>query len=144
MPTILGLSGVVIPDTVEGLDYSGYIRGGQSPYDGASMISCIAPFGQWARGVGGREYRGIRTERYTYVRDLSGPWLLFDNDKDPFQLQNLVGQAGSAELQARLDTLLQSKLKAGGDQFLPGGDYIKRWGYTVDKNGTVPYTPELR
>ena len=141
MPTLLGLSGVAIPGAVEGLDYSSYIRGGKNPSDGAALISCIAPFGQWARSVGGREYRGMRTERHTYVRDLKGPWLLFDNKTDPFQLHNLVGQARSERLQTRLDALLQSKLKAAGDRFLPGDDYIKQWGYPVDKNGTAPYTP---
>jgi arylsulfatase A-like enzyme len=141
MPTLLGLSGVAIPGSVEGLDYSGYIRGGKNPSDGAALISCIAPFGQWDRRTGGREYRGIRTERHTYVRELNGPWLLFDNKTDPFQLHNLVDQPGSQKLQARLDAILQSKLKSAGDQFLPGDDYIKRWGYIVDKNGTVPYTP---
>jgi arylsulfatase A-like enzyme len=141
MPTLLGLCGVAVPGTVEGLDYSGHIRGGKSPSDGAALISCVAPFGQWTRRVGGREYRGVRTERYTYVRDLNGPWLLFDNKTDPFQQHNLVEQPGSAKLQSRLDALLQSKLKAAGDEFLTGNAYIKRWGYIVDKNGTVPYTP---
>jgi xylulokinase len=27
---------------------------------------------------GGKVCRGIRTERYTYVRDLTGPWLLYE------------------------------------------------------------------
>jgi len=92
MPTILGLCGVAIPNSVEGLDYSGYLQGGKNPSDGATLISCAAPFGQWPRAKGGREYRGIRTLRYTYVRDLNGPWLLFDNEKDPYQLNNLVAQ----------------------------------------------------
>ena len=83
MPTILGLCGVPIPRTVEGLDYSGYARGAPSPSDGAALISCVAPFGQWTSKLGGREYRGIRTLRYTYVRDQNGPWLLFDNQVDP-------------------------------------------------------------
>ena len=51
-------------------------------------MTCPAPFGQWSRKRGGREYRGVRTTRYTYCRDLNGPWLLYDNDSDPFQLNN--------------------------------------------------------
>jgi hypothetical protein len=27
-----------------------------------------------------------------------------------------------------------------GDEFLPSGEYIRRWGYAVDERGTVPYT----
>jgi len=139
MPTILGLCGVAIPATVEGLDYSACARGGADPSDGAALISCAAPFGEWARKAGGREYRGVRTARYTYVRDLHGPWLMFDNVADPYQRKNLIGQAGCAELQAQLEARLQQKLAAAHDRFLPADAYIRQWGYAVDKTGTVEY-----
>jgi arylsulfatase A-like enzyme len=141
MPTILGLCRVAIPQTVEGLDYSGYIHGGKNPSEGATLLSCVAPFGQWTRKLGGREYRGIRTLRYTYVRDLSGPWLLFDNRKDPGQTNNLVGRPGSARLQRYLGPILSRKLAEAHDPFLPAQEYIRKWGYTVDAGGTVPYEP---
>ena len=140
MPTLLGLCGEPIPKTVEGLDYSDYLRGGKNPSDGVTLISCMAPFGEWDRQRGGREYRGIRTDRYTYVRDLNGPWLLFDDQADPYQTNNLVNEPAHAELQADLAATLTRKLKETGDQFLSGADYIKKWSYTVGKNGTVPYT----
>jgi arylsulfatase A-like enzyme len=140
MPTILGLAGVQIPKTVQGLDFSAHIRGGADPSDGAAMILCPAPFGQWNRLLGGREYRGVRTSRYTYVRDLKGPWLLFDNQQDPYQEKNLVGTPEAAKVQAELDAQLQKKLKAAGDEFLPSTEYIAKWAYKVDAKGTVPYT----
>jgi arylsulfatase A-like enzyme len=140
MPTLLGLCQVPIPKTVEGIDYSGYICGKKSPSDGAALIACIAPFGEWARAQGGREFRGIRTTRYTYVRDLKGPWLLFDNQTDPFQLENLIGVPHAAKHQAKLDEMLQRKLRAANDSFLPAADYIKQWYYSVDSTGTIPYT----
>lgn len=139
MPTLLGLCGVAVPKTVEGLDFSGQLRGGKAPGDGAAVIACQAPFGQWTRERGGREYRGLRTERYTYVRDLNGPWLLFDNQTDPYQQNNLVGKAEQAALQAELDARLMARLETAGDEFRPAADYIGRWGYKVDRNGTVPY-----
>jgi arylsulfatase A-like enzyme len=141
MPTLLGLSGVPIPKSVEGLDYSGYIHGGPNPGDDATVISCAAPFGEFERRNGGKEYRGVRTLRYTYVRDLQGPWLLFDNETDPYQMHNLVGDPAQAELQARLETLLQRKLRAQGDEFKPAAEYIAKWGYEVNPNGTVPIHP---
>ena len=141
MPTILGLCGAPIPRTVEGLDYSDYLRGGKDPSDGAALISCAAPFGQWTRRTGGREYRGIRTLRYTYVRDLTGPWLLFDDHQDPGQMKNLLGTRGSAGLQQRLEAILDRKLAEAHDEFLPAEEYIRKWGYTVDGEGTVPYEP---
>lgn len=141
MPTLLGLSGVAVPHSVEGLDYSGHLRGGPSPNtDTATIITCVAPFGQFIRSTGGREYRGLRTDHYTYVRDLTGPWLLFDNVTDPYQQHNLVNEPDHATLQADLDAQLNRKLKANNDAFLPSAEYIRQRGYHVDANGTVPYT----
>ncbi|MCL5097408.1 MAG: sulfatase [Candidatus Omnitrophica bacterium] len=141
MPTILGLCGLTIPKPVEGLDFSAYIRGGPNPSDGAALISCVGPFGEWTRKIGGREYRGIRTLRYTYVRDLNGPWLLFDNQEDPWQLNNLVGHADRIELQAELEALLRRKLVESHDEFRHADYYIRQWNYHVDASGTVPYSP---
>lgn len=140
MPTLLGLCDLPIPDTVEGLDFSDYLKGGPDPSDGAALLTCVHPFGQWSRDRGGREYRGVRTKRHTYVRTLDGPWLLYDNETDPYQLNNLVNQPDQAALQTELEALLQNKLQATGDQFLPGLDYIQQWGYPLDETGTVPFT----
>ncbi len=141
MPTVLGLAGVAIPKSVQGLDFSAHIRGGKNPGDDCVVIECIAPFGQWTRKNGGREYRGIRTTRYTFVRDLTGPWLLFDNQADPFQTNNLANKPESAALQSELDVKLKQKLKDRGDEFRPGDEYLAKWGYRVDATGTVPYSP---
>jgi arylsulfatase A-like enzyme len=144
MPTLLGLCGVEIPKTVEGLDYSGYLKGGENPNaSNAALIECVAPFGEWHRGVGGREFRGVRTVRYTYVRDLNGPWLLYDDEKDPYQMENLVGRPEAKEIQAKLEELLRQKLAAAHDDFKPASYYLDKWGYTprLDKTGTLPTKP---
>lgn len=140
MPTLLGLSGIAVPEMVQGTDFAPVLTGKSPVPDNAALICCPAPFGQWTRAKGGREYRGVRTRRYTYVRDLKGPWLLFDNDKDPYQLDNLCNRPEQATLQASLEALLSKRLKETDDQFLPSSDYIKKWGYEVDESGTVRYT----
>ena len=138
MPTLLGVCGLPIPATVEGRDFSPALRGEKIQSDGA-LLACFHPFGEWHRGVGGREYRGIRTARYSYCRALDGPWLLYDNEADPFQLTNLVDRPECAEAQRELDALLGRELEAIGDDFLPGMAYIERWGYPLDDTGTVPF-----
>jgi arylsulfatase A-like enzyme len=141
MPTLLGLAGVPIPPSVEGLDYSAHIQGGADPSDGAAVLQCPHPFGNWNRVQhAGREYRGLRTSRYTYVRTLDGPWLLFDNETDPCQLDNLVDRPEHRPLLRELDAWLQRRLDERGDEFLHGDDYIRRWGYKTDERGTVPFT----
>ena len=139
MPTLLGLCGLPIPSTVEGIDFSAYLQGGPDPSDGSALLQCPHPFGQWWTGVGGRSYRGLRTRRHTYARALEGPWLLYDNEADPFQQDNLVGQPGQQGLLDELDAALRRRLAAADDSFLPGPAYLKRWGYQVDARGTVPY-----
>ena len=139
MPTVLNLCGVPVPPSVQGTSLAGYVSG-EKASPPAALISCPVPFGQWNKLVGGREYRGVRTGRFTYVRDLHGPWLLFDNEADPYQMTNLVDDPKFAETRGNHDAMLDAMLRANGDEFLPAGKYIEKWGYKTDKTGTIPYT----
>ena len=138
MPTLLGLSGIPIPEAVQGRDLSPILRGEEKDTTDAALISCVTPFGEWERRRGGKEYRGVRTRRYTYVEDLNGPWLFFDNEKDPYQMTNLVGNESHSSVQKEMAALLRKKLKECGDEFLTGPEYIKKWHYKPDKNGSIP------
>lgn len=141
MPTLLGLCDIPIPDTVEGIDYSSYIKGdAEDPSDGTAYLQIPHPFGEWSRCNNGKEYRGIRTEQYTYVIDLKGPWLLFDNINDPYQMNNLINNESPTPLQREMDKLLHQKMDEYNDEFLYGMDYVNQWGYKVDeKTQTVKY-----
>lgn len=141
MPTLLSLCNVRVPRSVEGLDFVGAMRGTGDPSGGATVVRCISPFGEFTRARGGREYRALRTAKFTYARSLSGPWLLYDNEKDPYQLNNLIGQSEHRSLQQKLDSQLTGKLRAQKDEFRPGPEYIRKWGYKVDTNETAVYRP---
>ena len=141
MPTLLGLCDIPVPASVEGLDFSSHIRkGAPDPADGAALLACYHPFGEWSRQSGGREFRGLRTRRHTYTRTLDGPWQLFDNQEDPWQQRNLVDDPASRAIRDQLDERLDAMLEQRGDKFLHGDEYIRQWGYTVDESGTVPYS----
>jgi len=139
MPTLLSMSGLSIPNTVEGNDLFPILSGKKKDNIEAALIQCVSPFGEWERRHGGKEYRGIRTRRYTYVKDLAGAWLLFDNETDPYQMNNLVDNTDYADIRKNLDTVLIKMLQKRNDQFLTGPEYIAKWGYTVNANGTVDY-----
>ena len=100
---------------------------------------CASPFGEWRRANGGREFRGVRTERHTYVRTLDGPWLLYDNLDDPHQLENLCNPPRAAALQERLEEQLRYRLRRTGDDFAPGPELVRRCGCRVGAAGTVGY-----
>lgn len=139
MPTLLGLTNISIPRSVEGTDFSGVLKGNKKDNVSHTLISCVQPFGQWNRKKGGKEYRGIVTPQYTYVEDLNGAWLFFDNLNDPLQLNNLIGNVKYAATQKKLEKLLQGTLKQRKDEFRPGMEYVKQWNYVVDETETVPY-----
>lgn len=139
MPTLLGLTRMKVPKTVEGRDFSSILTGKKKDDVSYTLISCVQPFGQWPRAKGGREYRGLVSNRYTYVKDLQGPWLLFDNKNDPFQLTNLVNQTKVREVQSQMEKALQSELKKRKDEFKSGLSYVKQWNYLIDETETVPY-----
>lgn len=140
MPTLLGLAGLPIPPGVEGRDFTGYLGGGPDPNGGAVVLSCAHPFGQFNRVEhAGVEYRGLRTVRYTYVRTRAAPWLLYDNQADPYQLNNLINHPDHQALRQSLDAELTRRLDQRHDTFEAGDTYLKKWGYQVDQTGTVPY-----
>lgn len=133
LPTLLGLSKMPVPKTVEGTNYAAIISGKKMPSgDEAALIQVPVPFHENNFLNGGKEYRGIRTRQFTYVRDLKGPWLMYDNSKDPYQTQNLIGQPAHAATQAKLEKVIQAKLKAAKDDFLKANDYMQKWNYRYD------------
>ena len=122
MPTLLRLADLRVPDSVQGRD--GFRAPGS---ERGTLISLPVPISE-ARRWGFAEYRGLRTERHTYVRSIRGPWLLYDNETDPYQMHNLCGQAAHKALERRLDSLLDARLREVHDDFLPAAEYVKRAG----------------
>ena len=138
MPTLLGLCGIAVPDYVEGKDFSAFLEGGENPTDGTALLSVPHPFGQYSRiRHNGREYRGLRTEQFTYIQDRNGPWLFYDNKNDPCQMQNLVNDKKYENEINILRQILEKKLKEMNDEFLPGMEYVKKWNYQVNEFGTA-------
>lgn len=122
MPTLLGFAGLPVPDTVSGIDLS-------HPDAGPTTAFLSAPVAYSSmRRAGLAEYRGVRDGQYTYIRSVHGPWLLYDNVDDPFQLRNRCGDPDLAFVQERLERELAGWLTRLGDEFLPGDNYLRRDG----------------
>ncbi len=140
LPSLLSLAGVAIPDTVEGDDLSGLFRVEDGEPNRAALFMAVAPFG----ADDFKAYRGVRSSRYSYVRDSDGPWLLYDNQEDLYQMNNLIDNPEYADLREELETELQSQLKRTGDAFLSKAEALAEWGYTVNPGGEIPYHGEFR
>ena len=137
LPTLLGLCGLPVPEGVEGTDYSRAAQGHDRSLGRGALLSLPVPITE-ARKFGFAEYRVVRTDRHTYARSIHGPWLLYDNRRDPYQMHNLCGQSGHRDVQARLDRDLNAMLKARKDDFLPAGEYVARAGVGHYREVSVP------
>jgi arylsulfatase A-like enzyme len=102
-PTLLGLSGIPVPETMEGVDMAGIITGAEKK-EGPNSVFIM-----------GEGWFGVRTKQYTYVIKDGKPDLLFDNKKDPYQMDNLLGKSDykdiQDELQNKLDYYLKNKTR---------------------------------
>ncbi|MCL2639840.1 MAG: sulfatase [Phycisphaerales bacterium] len=133
MPMLLGLCGLSVPECVEGVNVL------ESPERMGVLIASYSPFADHRVALGGRPYRGVRTPRYTFVRDLNGPWMLFDRETDPLQLKNVVGWREYAGVQAELDAELGRMLREQNDLFERPEELLRRYGYAVNDRGEIPY-----
>lgn len=136
MPTLLSLAGLPVPGAVEGQDLTPVLDGKHAPSE-CSLTSLPVPITE-ARKYGFAAYRGVRTEQHTYVRSAKGPWLMYDNESDPYQMRNLVADTGSSETRKRLDALLDAQLKLRKDGFLPAEEYVRRIGAGHYREVNVP------
>ena len=139
LPTLLGLMRLPAPDGIEGDDLSPILRGeAHEPDNRSAFLLWVCSALTWGKkwqyldeykGLGApqgfvRPYRGIRTQTHTYVKDRTGPWLLYDNECDPCQMDNLVSSGSSHAVPPELERELEQWLDRTGDLF-EDTDYYK-------------------
>lgn len=117
-PTLCGLAGLTVPSQCFGRDYTPEILGTGRVECDAQLIVHISK----TNASGGENhpaplFRGLRTPRHTFTVRADGPWLLYDNQADPFQLDNRVKDESLKTVRAELEELLRRKLKEAADPF---------------------------
>jgi arylsulfatase A-like enzyme len=134
LPTLLALANIDIPNTIEGEDLSKLIKSPDTESDRAALFMNICPF--TSEHII-KDYRGIRTKQYSYVRTLDGATMLYDHINDPYQMNNLLGKKELAETEKSLEKMLQTELKKIGDEdFKPRNYYLEKWNLKLNRNGT--------
>jgi arylsulfatase A-like enzyme len=116
MPTILSLADIPC-GPVDGKDVSGAAMGRDEQVQDAVLLMRLVWLGNNWITNGSGPWRGVRTKRYTYARksDTREPWLLFDNEQDPYQLNNLVDLPSYAELVKTLNKKTDDLLEKARD-----------------------------
>jgi arylsulfatase A-like enzyme len=126
-PTLLGLMDIPGPSTIQGVDLSASIRAESGAHQPQALLIANQHSCDEAAVQSMPEWRGVRTHRYTYVENgPSQPWLLFDNEQDPYQLHNRVNDRELRVERAALSQQLAELLRASGDAFL-GGEPLLDW-----------------
>ena len=113
-PTLLSLCGIKPPGRMQGADLSGVVLGKSDKAPGSAFFQIFGPF----QGDGTDEgWRGVRTSRYLYARYETKPWLLYDLDKDPYEMHNLLDDPGSQGLLKEMESRLTAWMNRTGDSW---------------------------
>ena len=113
-PTLLSLCGIEAPAEMQGGNLSPVILGESDAGPDAAYFQIFGPF--LAGGVT-HGWRGIRTQRHMYARTRDAPWVLYDLEADPFELNNLAEDPASADLREDLDSRLAGLMDRNGDSW---------------------------
>jgi arylsulfatase A-like enzyme len=126
LPTLLGLCAIEPAARLQGVDLSPTLLGSpQSTPTSLFLMDMVRMDESHTQNVD--EWRGLRTQRYTYARWVDGrPWLLYDNETDPYQLDNLVDKRDYADVQRQLEVELEALIAVTGDLPLPGPELLRQ------------------
>lgn len=124
-PTLLAMTDSPIPSEMQGLDLSRQIlHQNGAKHDSILLVDMLTC--DQAKQWNGRPWRGVRTHRYTYARFHDAGWVLYDNQNDPMQMNNLYDNPQHASLQKQMEDELQNWLEQLGDEFLSEEEVLKK------------------
>lgn len=125
MPTLLGLMGLPIPQEVEGMNLSKSAIGTGGPEPEAAFLQNTGACAAWENG---HEWRALRDKRYTYAKyRVDGKELLFDNVKDPFQMNDLSMENRHRDLFHTFHSKMADKMASLNDTFEACTWYKQNW-----------------
>lgn len=111
-PTFLEIAGVPVPPELPGKSLVPLFSEARAPLRDAFLVEHFSEnvFPR-TRQMG---YQAIRTEAWKYIHyvDLPGSDELYDLNRDPFEMRNLIGAAGAAAELARLKGELERQVRA--------------------------------
>lgn len=113
-PTLLSLCGIDPVANMQGSDLSAVILGDDDTGPDSVFFQIFGPYQSGGVTAG---WRGVRTDRYMYARYENEPWVLYDLERDPFELVNLAADPAAAEIRTDLETRLEAWMTKTGDSW---------------------------
>ena len=102
-----------------------------SSADRAASEAFLQIFGPFHGDGTDAGWRGIRTAQHTYARYQDKPWVLYDNQRDPYQLHNLMSDPASKSLAASCEKKLSEWMRRTGDS------WAMNWSFPVEDDGRL-------
>lgn len=121
-PSLCALCDIPIPRSIEGHDLSAAWKGEPDAFeqDAVLTMNFTASYDYLEDG---KEWRGVRTKRYSYTRWLDGTIQLFDLETDPLQMTNLADDPNHKSLQQQMEHTLQVLMAKRNDELVPCSSY---------------------
>ena len=126
-PTLLSLCGIPTNKEMQGSDLSPVILGKKEKGPKAVYFEILGPYKKQDLPAG---WRGLRTKEYMYAKYESKPWVLYDVNEDPYELNNLLGNMQYKGIEEKMSDTLEHWMKHTEDS----------WG----NNWTVPVEDDGR
>jgi arylsulfatase A-like enzyme len=113
-PTLLALCGLPVPKAMQGSDLSSVALGTTDHGPDSVFFQIFVPYKEDGTT---QPWRGVRTDRFMYARTAGGPWLLYDLERDPYELSNLVADPAHLHLRDAMEAKIASWMEKTGDSW---------------------------
>ena len=117
-PTTLGLAGLTPQVPCPGLDITTFLQNtGGNPEREDVYLELVDEYRQSSDRLIRVPWRALRSERYLFAATPLRPWMLFDMQEDPYQMNNLVDTPEHASLLEQMVHRLAQRVKETEDIF---------------------------
>lgn len=126
--SLAGLAGLEFGTATDGRDlHRLFTDAGSEGLDRCYIFDQVPCHQSMDRGT--PAWKGIVTLEHTYAQDDRGrPWVLFDDERDPYQQVNLVGDPAARSLLSEMRKRLAELTARHGDLDVPWPEMIERRG----------------
>ena len=111
---MLALCGLPVRREMQGTDISGDLVGEKHSAPDSAYFQLFAPYHLTNVPFA---WRGVRNGRYMYARSRRQPWVLYDLERDPFELKNLADDSAARGIRGQMEKELAEWMERTEDSW---------------------------